>query len=61
MLVDITKNISRNVYHIEDPSQLKRNWFIDKKKIGIATGTSTPLWLVKEVVGAIKKYEKNKS
>jgi len=54
-LVEIAKTSGKPVYHIENPDQLKEKWLSGVRKLGIATGTSTPDWSIKEV---IKKLEK---
>jgi len=46
-------NISRKVtetYHIEDPEELRSNWFKDRKVVGLTAGTSTPDWVIRKVV-----------
>jgi len=40
----------RETYHIEDSEQIRRSWLKDKNKIGIITGTSTPRFLVEEII-----------
>jgi len=45
----------RETYHIEGANEIRREWLKNKKKIGIITGTSTPRFLVEEVVKRINK------
>ncbi len=54
-MTEIAKTSGKPVYHIENPSQLKRKWFSGIKKVGVTTGTSTPEWLVEEVVRKLQK------
>ncbi len=49
-LVEIAKTSNKLVYHIESPAQLRKNWFTEVKKVGIAGGTSTPKWLIEDVI-----------
>lgn len=51
----LTKGINPNTYTIEDAKDIKKRWLFGKEKIGIAAGTSTPPWVIKEVVEKIKK------
>lgn len=55
-LVEIAKAVGKPVYHIENASQLKKKRFLNVKTLGIATGTSTPDWLIKEVIQKLKSY-----
>lgn len=55
-LVEIAKTSKKTVYYVENAKQLRKKWFTGIQKIGIATGTSTPDWLVKEVIKKIKSY-----
>ncbi|MCJ7578892.1 MAG: 4-hydroxy-3-methylbut-2-enyl diphosphate reductase, partial [candidate division Zixibacteria bacterium] len=32
-------------------------WFKGKTRVGVTAGTSTPDWLIREVVKGIKKYK----
>jgi 4-hydroxy-3-methylbut-2-enyl diphosphate reductase len=42
-------------YHIEDVSELKGEWLIGKKHIGISAGASTPTQCIEEVQSAIEQ------
>jgi len=48
-------------YQVEQPADLKPEWFKDKKNVGITAGASTPDWIIKEVVKAMVdfSFEKN--
>lgn len=39
----------RPTYHVETPDEVRREWFSPGQRIGIASGTSTPDWLVDSV------------
>lgn len=51
-LVKICRDLQRDTYHIEDPSEIDPAWFANKKKIGITGGASTP----HEFVDAVGTY-----
>ncbi|ACB85212.1 bifunctional 4-hydroxy-3-methylbut-2-enyl diphosphate reductase/30S ribosomal protein S1 [Natranaerobius thermophilus] len=44
-------------YHIETAKELKTDWFLGCKKIGVTAGASTPDWTIKEVVGKMREFE----
>jgi 4-hydroxy-3-methylbut-2-enyl diphosphate reductase len=43
--------------HIEDLSQLKREWLAGKKRIAVTAGASTPSHLTREVIRYLEQYE----
>lgn len=60
-LAQISKALNPNTYHIETADELEVQWFIDKDKIGISAGASTPDWIIDEVVRKIKEIKGVKS
>jgi len=46
-------------YLIENESELKIEWFKDKKLCGISAGASTPDWIVQNVINKIKEINSN--
>ncbi|MEA2049861.1 MAG: 4-hydroxy-3-methylbut-2-enyl diphosphate reductase [Campylobacterota bacterium] len=42
-------------YHIEDETELEKNWFKDKKTCGVTAGASTPDWIIQNVINVIEK------
>ena len=46
-------------YLIENESELKIEWFKDKKLCGISAGASTPDWIVQNVINKIKEMNSN--
>ena len=42
-------------YFVSDESELKTEWFAHAASVGICGATSTPLWLMERVKGAIEK------
>jgi len=59
-LAEVAKFSKKPVYHIEDASQLKKNWFAGIEKVGIAGGTSTPDWLIKDVIKKLRSLPRRK-
>ncbi|MCK4427445.1 MAG: 4-hydroxy-3-methylbut-2-enyl diphosphate reductase, partial [candidate division Zixibacteria bacterium] len=55
-LAKLCKRIGTPTHHIETARELRRGWFKGKTKVGVTAGTSTPDWLIREVVEGIKKY-----
>jgi 4-hydroxy-3-methylbut-2-enyl diphosphate reductase len=41
-------------YHIETAKELKKEWFMGAKKVGLTAGASTPDWIIKEVQRKLK-------
>jgi len=54
-LTQLCRGASRKTYHIETANQLKKKWFKGVKKVGVTAGTSTPDWIIREVVSKIKE------
>lgn len=51
-LLELSKNINKNSYLIEDKNQLELNWFKDISVVGITAGASTP----EKIIIEIEKY-----
>ena len=61
-LLDVCSEHSALAYLIETEAELEGNWFKPGQSIGIASGASTPDWIVEKVVNRInKKFQKQKS
>jgi len=58
-LFDLSCKINPNVYHVERKDEIKPQWLTGKKRIGITAGTSTPPWVIDEVVEKIKLITQN--
>jgi 4-hydroxy-3-methylbut-2-enyl diphosphate reductase len=52
-LVQVCNEKNIEAHHIESFSQLEKNWFYDKKHVGITAGTSTPEHVINETHKAI--------
>ncbi|MFH1407037.1 MAG: 4-hydroxy-3-methylbut-2-enyl diphosphate reductase [Candidatus Omnitrophota bacterium] len=55
-LAAICKKVCSDTYHIETEKELKPQWLLKKRIIGIASGASTPDWVIKGVLRKIN-YE----
>ncbi len=49
VLCDLCKSLNIRTYHIDSPSEIKRDWFRADDKVGVCGATSTPKWLLEEV------------
>lgn len=56
VLFDLCKSKNPRTYHISEPSELMPDWFQDGDKVGICGATSTPGWLLEQVVESIIRF-----
>ena len=52
-LAEISQSKGAKAYLIENPEQLRREWFAGHERVGIATGASTPGFLADEVIAKL--------
>jgi len=52
-LYQICKFVQKNTHHIETADELKKQWFENKKTIGVTAGASTPDWIINKVITKI--------
>ncbi len=57
-LVQVCEEKGIEAHHIESFSQLRRDWFYEKKHVGITAGTSTPEYVINETHEEILKIAK---
>jgi len=57
-LVEIAKEKSIDAILIDDMSEFKESWLINKKNIGITAGASAPEVLVQDLINEIRKRKK---
>jgi len=55
VLFEACKEANPHSFHIENSTELCRDWFSAKTLVGVCGATSTPKWLMDEVAQAIKK------
>ena len=53
-LLELAKSLGVPAYLINGPGELRPEWVVDVKVVGIASGASTPEILVEEVIRALK-------
>jgi len=44
-------------YHVESAEELTPDWFLKKEKVGITAGTSTPNWVIRNVVKSLRRIK----
>ncbi|HUM47743.1 MAG TPA: 4-hydroxy-3-methylbut-2-enyl diphosphate reductase [Chitinophagales bacterium] len=54
VLFNVCKAINPNSYFISDENELQQGWFENVSSVGICGATSTPLWQMEKVAGALK-------
>jgi len=54
-LFEICSGLCKETYHIETAGELKKAWVKKKSRIGIASGASTPDWIIENVGNSIKR------
>jgi small subunit ribosomal protein S1 len=55
-LTKLCKEHGTPTHHVETDKGLRRFWFKKVNSVGVTAGTSTPDWLIKQVVERIKSY-----
>ena len=55
-LAKLCKKLGTITHHVETEKELQKTWFKNKNSVGVTAGTSTPDWLIKEVVERIKSF-----
>lgn len=60
-LYNTCKSINPDSYFISGPEELNPAWLQGKTSVGICGATSTPMWLMEEVAGAIKDLSLEKA
>jgi len=53
-LAKLCKRIGTRTYQVETSKGLRKSWFKKVKRIGVTGGTSTPPWIIENVVEKIK-------
>jgi 4-hydroxy-3-methylbut-2-en-1-yl diphosphate reductase len=57
-LYEVCRKALKNTHLIETEKELKRAWFSKVGSVGIASGASTPDWVVQQVVKSVKILKK---
>ncbi len=53
-LVEICGRAGTKTHHIEEADEIRKVWFKGKRSVGITAGTSTPNWIIEEVISRLK-------
>lgn len=59
VLCDLCKTVNIRTYHVDSPSEIKREWFRADDKVGICGATSTPKWLLEQAASEIASLNNN--
>lgn len=54
-LLDVLTDQGIEAYHIEDPAELRPEWFESKDHVGITAGTSTPQDVIEDLYQAVRR------
>ena len=58
-LVEICENKGAKTFLIETKDEMREEWFNPEDKVGVASGASTPMWIIDEVVAKLKNFKTN--
>ena len=61
VLFEVCREVNARTRNIEEPSELRREWFEGAESVGICGATSTPLWLMEDVARAISELTKTEA
>ncbi|HUV86569.1 MAG TPA: 4-hydroxy-3-methylbut-2-enyl diphosphate reductase [bacterium] len=53
-LAEICRRAGAEAYHVETAEELKADWFDGVETVGVTAGTSTPDWVIDEVVAKLE-------
>lgn len=53
-LANLCSSMSVSTHHIETGSEIKDEWFLNVRKVGVTAGASTPDWIIREVEDRIR-------
>lgn len=54
LLAEICKSVNKNTFIISSPDELKKTWFQDVNKVGVAGATSTPKWMLEKIANHVQ-------
>jgi 4-hydroxy-3-methylbut-2-enyl diphosphate reductase len=55
-LAELSEHAGARAYHIENAGEMRREWFTGDEVVGIASGASTPGFLVDEVTDLLERW-----
>jgi 4-hydroxy-3-methylbut-2-enyl diphosphate reductase len=53
-LTELCTNTGTDTHQIQTVGELEVKWVVDKKKVGITAGASTPEWVIEEVIALLR-------
>lgn len=56
-LARICDETGADTHLVETAVEIKSEWFIGKKRVGITAGASTPDWIIKEVLDKVQEFD----
>lgn len=59
VLCELCKELNIRTYHVDSPSEIKREWFRPDDKVGVCGATSTPKWLLERTAAFIDEIGRN--
>jgi 4-hydroxy-3-methylbut-2-enyl diphosphate reductase len=59
-LVGIAREVGCITHHIEEAKEIKEEWFIDVNRVSVASGASTPDWIIEDVIKKLKEINVSK-
>ncbi|HEY8369317.1 MAG TPA: 4-hydroxy-3-methylbut-2-enyl diphosphate reductase [Thermodesulfobacteriota bacterium] len=54
-LTEISRSINPRTYQVASAAELKPEWFVGARTVGVSAGASTPDWIIDEVVAALER------
>ena len=60
VLCDRCKSLNIRTYHIETPSEIRKEWFREDDKVGVCGAASTPKWLLEDIANSILAFNQYK-
>jgi len=57
-LFQVCKDQNEHSYFVENELELQKDWFIGADRVGICGATSTPMWLMEQVMNHINSWKK---
>jgi 4-hydroxy-3-methylbut-2-en-1-yl diphosphate reductase len=56
ILYKVCREINPDSHMISSKQELQKDWFTGKETVGVCGATSTPMWLMEDVAGEIKRF-----